>query len=99
MTTKLDSPVRRETLIVIRGRLGNVTLLPADPATGAGDAIELQLKGTQQTKLIPLAVLFEAAWPLPIARPERRAELAWCRLSDRELETLERVLSPFKVTQ
>lgn len=68
MTTRLDSPVRRETSIVINGRLGNVTLVPADPARGLPEGLELQLKGTQQSRRIPLTVLFEAIWPQKATR-------------------------------
>lgn len=65
MTTKLESPVTRETSLQVDGRPVNVTLVPADPARAAPVAIELHLKGTQRRKLIPLATIVDVVWPAP----------------------------------
>jgi hypothetical protein len=93
MTTKLDSPVRRETSIVINGRLGNVTLLPAEPERGLPDSLEVHLKDTQQRKRIPLTVIFESVWPQKARAPRSAAgEL------DVDLDELERALAPWRET-
>lgn len=93
MTTKLDSPVTRETSIEIRGRLANVTLVPADPARAVPEGIELHLKGTQQRKFIPLPVILEAVWPAP---KKKRAAAIPRDVLGVDLDQLERALAPFK---
>jgi len=95
MTTRLDSPITRETSLEIDGRLVNVTLVPADPARAAPVAIELHLKGTQRRKFIPLPVILEAVWPAPKPKKPKHDDRPPVRY-DFDLDELERALAPFK---
>ena len=95
MTTRLDSPVTRETSLEARGRPVNVTLVPADPGRAAPVAIELHLKGTQQRKLIPREILRDAVWP----RPKKAAAAVQPQDLGFDLDELERALAPFKEPQ
>lgn len=93
MTTRLESEVTRETSTLVRDRLLNVTLIPADPSKGAPDLIELHLKGTQQRKKIPLAVLCEV-WPTPTKIEKQESGIQ--PLTKPEYDALMLALAPFK---
>jgi hypothetical protein len=88
--TKLESEVIRETSLTVRDRLVNVSLVPADPSRGVGDALEFHLKGTQQRKTVPLSVIADAIWP-----PAKKIEQATKALGF-DLDYLEAALAPFK---